>query len=371
MLWRILSWLLGSVDKSIGLVRWMLPQRARPKFFADGWGKYELAFGAQDEMLSMLKSSDKRNRFRTELENGSIQWSQPVVKSSISVTSGAFPSPVAHLLPDKAKLCRFYYVQPIIEEKRKTVTIIMLPGTGEAGKGDRLKMATQLADECGWSSIIVTAPYYAARKPDNQTAFFVRTVEDLLLQSVAIMQEAAILASYFLHRSEQQRVCITGFSWGAAMASGAAAVALTTAHKDAGRRLACVPYVGCSSPSILVSGVLESSIDWTALQQKPNEPHGETHAQALEVLGRFHLSPLNDAVQSQNKSIAALHIVNMQHDYFIPQRFSREFTAELGRMTSDTSNRAAQVLPGGHVVAMLVRPWYQKRAIVDAVHALF
>lgn len=91
----------------------------------------------------------------------------------------------------------------------------------------------------GVVGILVTAPFYGARKPAGQEAWFLRRVSDAFAQAWAVALEATAL----LHWARQRwrvPLAVTGVSYGAAMA------ALTS--KLYPGPLAVVPFMGCSGP---------------------------------------------------------------------------------------------------------------------------
>lgn len=192
------------------------------------------------------------------------------------------------------------------------VFIVMLPATGEVYLSTRLRMARRLAQKFGWSSIIMTAPYYGVRKPKSQTLFFIDSVKDVLLQSQAIVEESAALSLYLLKKKNKKgildsKVYFSGFSYGGAMASCASTFALATGGD--GRRLACASYVGSASPVCLVDGVLESSIDWSALKPKHdvNERQVETHAKLYKIFNETQLSGIPcDVITTNNNPLAVI-----------------------------------------------------------------
>ncbi len=283
------------------------------------------------------------------------------------------------------------------------------------GKRDRLNMATTLATRHGWCSIIVTAPLYGARKPPLQQSWFIDTVSDYLLQSQAMMEEAAALMLYCLQLSspashKQPHVCLTGFSWGAAMAGCASCIALLPlvgTTSTASTRIACVSYMGSSTPAVLSDGLLQDMIDWPALMGSTSSPHHHHHQEhhsggvdtcpttmaddeLLEeakkklhsVFQDFNLTELLEMLQKRrqnapqpsrsNGCLGALQVVAMQHDHFIRRPWSEAFIADMNQLVHvpTTTQFPVQWLMGGHVVAALVRSRYQTRAIETAVQAL-
>ena len=365
--------LLELLGRALGLLDWVIylarlqPTRFRAKFFSHGYGDPSRAIQENERIYETLRKSKSKVPDRLAIGDR-ITWGKPIPSGNLLVTTAHFPSPLARFLPEESKNCRFYHVQPLEVNKRKPIVLILLPGTGETGKRERLRMARQLADERGISSVIVTAPLYAARKPQRQRAFFVRTVEEIMFQGTAIMTEASALACYFLELSPNHKICLSGFSWGAAMSAGAAMMTLSC--QPDGKRLACVPFVGCGSPNIIADGVLESVVVWSSIQNTTNEPYRETRDCLFRKLSELSFKELRELVVEQKKSLGALRLVTMTNDQFIGAHHSKVFSEDVLRVTSSATNIMATQLLGGHVVAAVVRPWYQKQAILEAIEAL-
>ena len=386
------GWFLGLMDSVFHLLR-LLP--FRPKFFREGWGRdLQAVYGKQEELLNDLQRNGGADCC---LRANKIEWEDPtLMQGGVSLRKGTFRSPCADLLPPSSKYCQFYEVSPNSSHQHETkqrngddrahhhddddddeprVYVILLPATGEMGKRARLETAKYLATTHGWCSLIVTAPFYASRKPASQRLFFLDTVSDLQLQSLAVMFEAATLATHFLSSYAGSYVCISGFSWGGAMSACATTLALLGAGaggdggsiRDDDRnlplqdRIACVPYVGSASPAVLVDGILEQSIDWNMLK-------GDGREQLWREFYKTQLTTLSSRLPDAAVRKAALcHAVVATHDQFITQRYVDEFLVQLSTMSHQVST---QRLPGGHITAMLARPWVQRNAIVAAIKEL-
>ena len=419
-----LSWLLGLLDYAFLFLKILGP--VQPKFFEGGYGDIEAARRHQSQSLVDLEvpgedttnQHPKTTRRRFKLTNDDLQWGPTTRPSNgITIQEGRFRSPQADNLPPESAYAQFFLVKPDLEvstgstqvpnddtaKTNKKVYILMLPATGETKIASRKNMARVLAKEHGWCSVIVTAPYYGDRKPKSQKLFFLHTVEDILMQALAVIQEAAALSEYFLEAQQSpqegscpRRVCLTGFSFGAAMASIASNYALV-AGVD-GQRLGCAAYVGSASPCVLADGLLESGIQWKALKR----PHadsgsGSTVPSARQILfdelyqtqmdtfilmerGTDQKSKKNSVVARNRKNpIRVIKGYNMHHDEFIRPKYARELEQQIQKcMKGGEENQAdsgdnsfqLQWLPGGHIFAALARPVLQKRLIVDTVHEL-
>ncbi|KAJ1429858.1 hypothetical protein B484DRAFT_328748 [Ochromonadaceae sp. CCMP2298] len=379
--YKAISWWLGNLDLLVYLLQ-LVPNR--PKFFADGWGDlnkpHEEQLKLEQQMLDGSPSIDVGDSM-IEWELGDVQ----TLDQSMGLLQcrGSFLSPVASSLPDVVKRCNFLAVSPggtLWEaDKEPKVVVIMLSATGEQSTFTRKRQALYLARSRGWSSIIVTAPFYASRRPAQQTAHYLRSVEHVLLQSLAAMAEGALLATWATKRWPC-RVCVTGFSWGGAMAGCACMLALRWSERPSS--IACVPYVGCSSPAVLVDGILSSDICWEALRRGsiagrygtltlPASDGGED-----QEVTRARLLCCLDYMQSPNlehfalftkgvpRSLGAVHVVTSCDDLIITKKYADQLTASLTRCSE---NVMVQWCSGGHVVAFLRRQSVQVNAILTAV----
>jgi Alpha/beta hydrolase domain containing 18 len=426
------SWLLGQWDNVILLLR--LLGNSSPKYCSKGWGQEQLesSYREEDRLLRSLvhggcegatgEARDGMPATLPTLNDTMVEWGSARLEGKVSVREGQFESPLANFLPKESRNCRFYLVSPSADGRRSSrsrsissrsnsssVYIIMLPATGEMGKGERLDMARQLARDHGWNSIIVTAPFYGTRRPPSQYLFFQDTLGDHLMQSQAIVREADMLIRHCQSSSSSliddvgsrgrddgrcrsnSKVVVTGFSWGGAMSCVSTAVALL-AGAD-GRRLACVPYVGSASPNVVADGLLVNAFDLKALKVSQEALTAE--------LGKTQLSTIVDALVEQNQnrikaqegraidsqapSVVALpptsrpavvKMYSMKHDGFIRQKPHVELHVEAmkrlaGPSASSSTSFSMKVLPGGHIMAAVLRPIYQKRGIIEAVEELF
>lgn len=352
---RPLGWLLGAFDLTFVVLNWIGGSILgwKTKFFSNGWGDLEAAESYQNSFLD-----DLENGKTDALDIGSkIKWGAVKNETDATITEATFESPCADMLPPESKQAKFYLVTPTAN--KQNVYIVMLPATGEMGKSTRLKMARKLAKQYGWSSLIVTAPYYASRKPSNQKLFFMNTVSDLVNQANALSFEAAALTLYLLQQSSDSRVCLTGFSWGAAMCATSAATALLGGAD--GNRLVCAPYVGSASPVCLADGVLASAIDWAALEKVTHSHSKEVRKDLYDEFNKTQLSMITKRLEDTR--IGCIRLVVSSDDRFLKPRYSQEFLVQLRGLGTVHS----EVIPGGHITAMAVRPWCHEKTIVEAV----
>ena len=369
MLFQILSFVLGSLDYLYYLGVKCLGSKA-PRFLSKGFGDVDQVYKLQDELIKEI--SDNKASTRLNLQEKDIDWiSTDVNDKHVIVRRGKFASPVAEALPKESKECFFYHVIPkqTQPENQKT-TVLMMPATGEMGKGTRLRMARQLAQSHGYASVIVTAPYYGIRKPKAQTMWFLDTVYDLLLQSQAIIQEAVALAHFVVSQDvdgndhpQPHRICFSGFSWGGAMSIMSSVVAAAMGIPQ----VACAAYVGSPSPSNLIDGLIKASLDMEAVG-------GES--KIYQELLKTHLKTLTKEFKPDTPQVESMVAVNMSHDNIIRAKFAAGLHDDLRECCGgkDDASKNKKVvtrwLPGGHVSAAMMRPWLHPKYIVQAVENL-
>jgi len=359
---QALGWFLGLADYSFKLLQF-LP--TFPKFFSKGWGNTQAVLHKHDMLLQQVQQNGAAF-LSSKIE---LEWDKDTVEKvakGVTMQKASFESPCADLLPVETKRCQFDIVRPSHNNnnnnnnntKHPPVYVFMLPATGEEGKRTRLQLAKYLAQQFGWSSVILTAPYYAARKPATQRLYFLNTVADFKLQTFAIAWEAAALATYFV-KQQNALVCISGFSWGGAAAAAASAIAL---HAGIGHSMACVPYVGCSSLAVLVDGIFKDSVDYAAFSNTSS-----IRRELWRFLYTTQLTTFSERLPLTTPKAAVCVAITATHDKFIQQHYSHEMVKQLPTFVKKLTVRA---LAGGHMMAMFLRPWIHRDAILEAVKEL-
>jgi hypothetical protein len=156
------------------------------------------------------------------------------------------------------------------------------------------------------------------------------------------------------------------------MASTSTAAALLSGAD--GRRIACVPYVGSASPVCLADGILEASIDWKALKENKDTPDYQVRHRLFDEFNKAQLSVITEYLKPLGKerstSVAVLRVVAMCDDYFIRRRHVDSFLVQLRDLSLDGRRMIVRWLPGGHVLAALLRPYCHRNAVVDAMQTL-
>jgi len=339
------SWLLGALDfvcvPFVYTAKFFLGS-FMPRFFRNGMGDLVQVQQANEFLLNLPKDVDKLS---IKIHEGPVEADT----SGTILQKCTFRSPAARLMPPAAQTAQYYRVSPT--RNAQPIMVLLFPATGEQGKAERLWLARHLAVRYGWSSLLLTAPFYAGRKPTTQTLFFIDTVQEFLSQSAAIIQEAVALVLHYREYS----FCLSGFSWGGAMTMSTGMVCLLAGVEPS--RLCLAPYVGGTSPSLLVDSLLTASIDWQALDC--------TRDALRKLLLDFHLQRLVSAVLQRGTRPPVIVSRSTAHDHFITLSGARQLETQVSRLRGET-----QWMTGGHIWAAMVRPWRQCTGIVHAVQEM-
>lgn len=397
------GWVGGHMDNLYYVLR--LTRAGRFKFFARGWGQLQRSDDARDALRANLIGGRVPARV-----SDSLRWREDDIEldhNKLKVRRGVFDSPLVGLLPEDAKRCHFTMVVPrsspvapwsAASSGRPEGVVILLPATGEEGISLRLPMAEALAKERNWATLIIEAPYYGLRRPREQPSYHVLDVESFLLQSYAIMQEAALLRLWVEELWPGAPVTMSGFSWGAAMCSCGAVIAAQWSKEP--RLLAAAPYVGSATPAVVVDGILADDIDWEALiaglgpaAEAADAPDGGADAleqlSAITVLRQYqertaakeraydklyaklirtHLRTLTGLPGVTLKRLGGVQSVSMDHDRFVKPEYSDELFDLLSGVSDGVKSHTW--VAGGHVLAFLRRLTEQKDAICRAMESL-
>eukprot|EP00549_Striatella_unipunctata_P008278 CAMPEP_0118710724 /NCGR_PEP_ID=MMETSP0800-20121206/23586_1 /TAXON_ID=210618 ORGANISM="Striatella unipunctata, Strain CCMP2910" /NCGR_SAMPLE_ID=MMETSP0800 /ASSEMBLY_ACC=CAM_ASM_000638 /LENGTH=444 /DNA_ID=CAMNT_0006615029 /DNA_START=96 /DNA_END=1430 /DNA_ORIENTATION=- len=419
-----------------------------PRMFPKGWGNLSIPLGLVEELTSDIDQGNFESGLT--LKEESIIWNDYSLndkmdeEDSIVAKQGRFLSPIAHVLPDEAKYCSFVFVEPVVSACRRqqqesetskyhnnercknnnnknrnnnndsphpATIVIILPGTGEADISSRLQIAQTLAEKHGYASVLPDVMFLGDRCPPDQESFFVQNVEHMALQNVGSMQEAAALALFFLQGEQNNRVCLTGFSFGAAVAVCAATRCLIAGGGDStlGQRLACAPYVGCSSPAVLVDGAFRRMVIWDKLQEEMDENESKNENGAWEQTSNCYgrgskrrtrratlceIRSLSDRLRNyldqfslpvlvernlkreqelgRENRLAAVCVAVMRRDRIICRKRSQDLIRDLQKGVVSSSSDAFSLyhLPGGHVSAALTRFQHHVMLIEEAAEKL-
>lgn len=352
-MWSGFSWALGALDNAYALTHL---RSQRPRFFADGWGDIKAAEAAQVEAFK-----------REPVELPQMQWGEP----KGNVCAATFRSPQAGRLPEEVGDASFFFVSPEESSIRPwdasteassapSAIVVLLPATGEQGRGGRVALAQELA-KSGMCSLVPTAPFYGGRKPKNQEMHYVRSVGMYLEQSTAIVEEAAVAIRWCVRCWPGVPICVSGFSWGGAMTC---LTAILASIWEPSAEILAVPYAGSATPAVLVDGLLQDDIQWSSLA-KEEEPFEETRARLQEVLLRTHLSKILVPLEDKAK-IAGLRAVSFENDGFVKPEYGEELFTLTRKCCKPGAQQELVWQPGGHAYAFLARKRLQVAAIQQA-----
>lgn len=250
--------------------------------------------------------------------------------------------------------------------------IVLMPATGEQGYRDRVAEARALIarSPTPLAALILMAPYYAARRPRGQRAHYQRTVGEYQAQSVVIVMECSSLILWAHNFAPLAKIVSTGFSWGAAMATGGALLALPALPPNmAVRQLAVMAYVGSISPRPLLTGLLKMDVDIKALEFDFGLG---AHARLLNLFSQSNFSLFVNAMRGSSPAtpfplLGAAVTVTAADDCFIPAGDARA----LQELLADVAKVAQlKVQGGGHASAQLRRITSHVAAIEDALALL-
>jgi hypothetical protein len=350
----------------------------------------------------------------------SVLWTKT---PGLSFYEGTFTSPAADLLKE-CPTVPFIFVAPETSDyaadlarrlenphitpssNSPPAVIVHLPATGEQTHALRLDIPCHLAQTHGWCSLVPIAPFYGTRAPPDQIRHMIRTLADLVAQSSGIMVEGAHLTTFAEQIWPKAVVGITGFSWGAAMASCSSLIASSMLSRMDNPKLACIPYIGSPSPSPFVDGILQNDIDWDALladalkngidavydaennlrpEVKPGEATKEIVRDRVScVMANLDLKRFIAALEEGRAKVHAeghpkagdkfAHIdslvcVSARDDKFVRPFYSQLLFEMLDAVTVE-GNSENLWISGGHVAAFLWRPWVWVDAIERAVGRL-
>jgi hypothetical protein len=389
----------------------------------------------------------KRHRFpmaRAKLTDAMTSSIQEIIAQytdadpnfAVDVYKCQYRSPACHILcnkvdRDKSRRClRYTSFQLAWPRGRKSVDcfsgvgdptatepvrgfIVLLPATGEFEHDERILIGAELAAAHGYATISITSPFYSDRMPAGQQKQYIRTVSDMLLTGVGLSSEAAAIALAVLRcTADDVPLVFSGFSYGGAMS----ATSITTlcgvtpaAERALLRRVVAVPYVGASTPSVYVEGVLQHDVDWDAMTHATIEVfnrdnnkgvmpprlvqqwlhnndylHGtietanQKHVVSEAVKYVLHLLDTDRLVaavaqgtgtEGSEGLIAGVHSFVTAHDGFVPRSLGEAMHEAIARLVRPDGFATLSVVAGGHLTAFVAKHHRLTTAIPEAINA--
>eukprot|EP00049_Salpingoeca_infusionum_P004153 m.75221 g.75221 ORF g.75221 m.75221 type:complete len:399 (-) comp12440_c0_seq1:4039-5235(-) len=369
--WTVVSGFLASLLDIVFV--WMAWWKAkRPNmFFTKGFGNME----SVDAICEKFRRNGVSDNFSDikfdKVEPFSYSSAKDTPPDGITMYEVVFASPIADVLPEESKEGRALFVVPksvrvpgvTPTETHATAdeqylgpannlpkgVVIHMAATGDQWyKMRQNSLANSLAQQ-GYVSILLMIPYYGKRKPADQKSFFVTTAADYLLCAYGCTVEGVKLLKWVRNAFDSKvPVCVTGLSYGGAMA----AMCACYDKQD----LALCPCLGSPGPSTLVYGGLSSCVDYKALAE---ERVLTSRMKARDELLAIY-DPQSIAIVMKDANTLAQHggprqgvlatvAINAASDHIIPHDMSVEFQELLQRWSTKIE---CAFVPGGHVSTM-------------------
>jgi len=217
-------------------------------------------------------------------------------------------------------------------------------------------LARRLFDH-GLASLLMTVPYYGVRRAHGQTSAKVLTVADYQLQNLGVVIEGVGLLRWLRDAYPGMPLGVTVISWGGAMASCIAVYCRVP--------VACIPYLGSTSPACMVTGIIKWQLDWEYLSREQGTSCEQTKsALEAEFRGITLRTLVESAPQPLEQTITAMVQVNACNDKFVHDWEGQELYAALSPVCKMHSLRW---IDGGHVSSFL----RAEEELVSAVASAF
>ena len=335
------------------------------RFFDGGWGDLRAVHAALDAAEGYLAQGLNLVPHPTPLQ---IQW-RPCTEAGVpaGLLEGSFRSPFAALLPPAAQQARFLWVpadpaaaavppgEPGAPPAPAVGCVVHNAATGEEGFATRLRYARMLQRR-GLGSVLLEAPFYGSRRPPGQEQHYIRTVADYMMHGLAIMAEGAAVMEHLEGLWGTTKFCATGFSYGAAMATGTALLAGNLCRSP----VACVPYVGCESAAVFLSGVLRDEVAWEALLADPcplgpartREEAEHRLVEAFQPMNHWRMAAAAAKRSTGRGVVCSSHFIRPRNDFIIRPYHAGQAAGALEFASAQFSEES---LPGGHVYAYFAR----------------
>lgn len=152
-----------------------------------------------------------------------VEWSlRQEIRGELVLRGGTFRSP-SDALPSEVQHAHFRLLLPRVPRPAHEQPVyVVLAASGEEGFARRTRIFTPMVRQTGIGVLLLENPYYGLRRPAGQKRADIRTVSDMILMNVAVIEEARSLLAW-LGAQGHTRLGITGFSMGASVAAIVAA----------------------------------------------------------------------------------------------------------------------------------------------------
>eukprot|EP00746_Dinoflagellata_sp_MGD_P018787 gnl/MRDRNA2_/MRDRNA2_143600_c0_seq1.p1 gnl/MRDRNA2_/MRDRNA2_143600_c0~~gnl/MRDRNA2_/MRDRNA2_143600_c0_seq1.p1 ORF type:complete len:187 (+),score=45.49 gnl/MRDRNA2_/MRDRNA2_143600_c0_seq1:3-563(+) len=155
---------------------------------------------------------------------------------------------------------------------------------------------------------------------------------------------------------------VTGISWGAAMASGAAILSQLP--------VACIPCLGSDSPIVMSEGIINWQLDWGALMKEKQQTREEAALEIRRVFTSTTLGTLLEIGPEPKASIASLVQVAAKSDYFVSAEEGMQLYSKLHQAVAPSGLTDLIWVDGGHASSFVWQKDLFVPACVRAVDSL-
>eukprot|EP00667_Euglena_gracilis_P013309 EG_transcript_13717 len=281
-----------------------------------------------------------------------------------------FVSPVKDYLPKESHEGHAQIILPP-EGQEILGVAIHLAATGDQGFTFRKVTAARPLAAAGIASILIEIPTYGSRRPKRQSKYYALDVSTYLCTSFACLWESQAWTQWAMQRWNVPCV-IVGASYGGCMALGG--FMMTMCCRDHAQPLpavSLVSYLGSESPRALITGILQSEVDYESLT-KDLPRVVQAHPQWQGLTAAEILFQRFDSISVRDFGVwpllgAKVCLLSAAHDWIVVRReaqLSAERVAVLGPEVE------ARDIPGGHISSIALTKYFVVPRIIDAVHAL-
>ena len=305
-----------------------------------------LGFGDEDEDRTGQSIMEAAFQTTPELSGPDIgEWGQSSVgKAQIATASIKFASPAARVLRKKAQTAVGEVVAPRDRAGDGVFdgadVVIHMPMTGDVGLSWRRKSyAAPLVERAGAVSVVMVAPNYGLRRPDDfPKGAAMPAITDMKGQALGIVTESLALAKYARKRGAKT-VTFAGVSFGGNMAAFTSLLA-----KEVHGLAMTVGSDGPHAP--FMKGIMKAQVP-------------EEHRAVCDVeLARI---DLNEWLSDHDEPRRVIRMVMAKHDLYVPW----DSAQALSQVMSDapgTVSMERRVARGGHGTTIM-----RKHLHVDAI----
>lgn len=305
----------------------------RLSFFSDGWGDDAILDSVTMAELPTLPPAEIDVALKPERG-----W------LGTRFLDGTFESP-EHRLPPPVRRARFRLLLPQAEP---TAVCVQLAPSGDEGFALRTLLAAPLLGR-GVAALMLETAYYGRRRAPEQRRASLARVSDLVLQSVATVQETRALLAW-LRRRGHRRIGVAGYSMGGSMAAMAGA--------SLSFPVALVPMAAAATPGTLFcNGLLARHVDWSGFQRRGRR-RGGTRDALYRYLCRFDVTLLPRPPAPE----AAIVVATEQDGVVAP--------SDMRAIAAHWRSAELRWVRAGHMSTLFLHQRVLRRAIADAFERL-